>query len=420
MNAGDERGTAMKRPAWLIACLITAALAACCTVYKIKEMDGKTLAAKGKRGKIVSVMTAQGPVNFSEKDPAEVKDGAVVGSLREIYTIDPLDIAEIAPGKAGPNVVLRDGRRFRVAASKSVGESVECEAVKAVYVPLDEVVRAKVRTVNSAASILGTLAGVVLVAGAVALDVATYDDANNEPGTDFTGGMLDSLIEGIDSAPAGSGRRRSNKALLGIKDASNAAEETEFWTMEWTAVDAKPGEDGKLRVPVDNRSGVPRGIDEAKLIVVDHPPGVMVAADVFGTVRACPGPVAPDSATGGGQDIRELVSARDGVFWRTAGREPAPDKAAPARDEISLSFPKPKGARKAKLVVSASNSSWRVQFAREVPPALYQDWEFSKVRVRMLTVLGWQTGQVLFAAGRLPASDMIYDLDLSDVGSDKV
>jgi hypothetical protein len=38
----------------------------------------------------------------------------------------------------------------------------------------------------------------------------------------------------------------------------------------------------------------------------------------------------------------------------------------------------------------------------------------------MLTVSGWQTGQVLFAAGPLPASDLIYDLDLSDVGADKV
>jgi hypothetical protein len=420
MNAGDERGTAMKRPARLIACLAAAALAACCTVYKIKEMDGKALAAKGNKGRIVSVTTAEGPVNFSEKDPAEVKGGGVVGSLREICTVDPLDFAEIAPGKGGPNVVLRDGRRFRVAASKSVGESVECEAVKAVYVPLDEVVRAKVRTVNSAASILGTLAGVVLVAGMVALDVATYDAVDNWPGTDFTGGMIDSLIESCDSAPAGSGRRRSNKALLGAKDASNAAQDTEFWTMEWTAVDARPGEDGKLRLRLGNASGVPRGIDEAKLIVVDHPPGVMVAADVLGTVRACPGPVAPDSAAVGGQDIKELVSVRDGVLWRTAERDAASGQAAPARDEIALSFAKPKGARKAKLIVSASNSSWRVQFAREVPPALYQDWEFSKVRVRMLTVFGWQTVQVLFATGPLPASDLIYNLDLSDVGTDKV
>jgi hypothetical protein len=38
----------------------------------------------------------------------------------------------------------------------------------------------------------------------------------------------------------------------------------------------------------------------------------------------------------------------------------------------------------------------------------------------MLTVLGWQTAQAVFASGPLPASDLIYDLDLGDVGTDKV
>jgi hypothetical protein len=37
-----------------------------------------------------------------------------------------------------------------------------------------------------------------------------------------------------------------------------------------------------------------------------------------------------------------------------------------------------------------------------------------------MTVIGWQTGQVLFAVGPRPAEDMIYDIDLSDVSGDKV
>ena len=151
-------------------------------------------------------------------------------------------------------------------------------------------------------------------------------------------------------------------------------------------------------------------------------------------------PVGPDSATdGAGKDVQDLVSAADGVLWRTPGGDPAAVEPPSLRDEITLSFPRPKGSRSARLIVKAANSCWRAQFARQVPaqaasaapdraagkkgpktPSIYQEWEYGKVRVRMLTAFSWQTGQVLFATGPLPASDMIYNLDLSDVGTDKV
>jgi hypothetical protein len=50
-----------------------------------------------------------------------------------------------------------------------------CEAVKTVCVP-STIVRAMSDPVNTAGSILGTLAGAVLVVGAVAVDLAIHDD----------------------------------------------------------------------------------------------------------------------------------------------------------------------------------------------------------------------------------------------------
>ena len=306
------------------------------------------------------------------------------------------------------------------------------------WIPLDEVVRAKVRTVNTAASILSTLAGVVLVAGAVALDVATYDERRmTSPDETFTGRRSSRF------ASRGYGQRARrigpvggpNTALLGMKDASDAAEETEFWTMEWTPLERPAGRGRQAPRPGRQPSGVPRGIDEAKLVVVDHPPGVSVAPDILGAVRAFSGPGRSRKRDRwrSREDIRELVSARDGALWRTAGGDPAAGAAAPVRDEITLSFPRPKGARKARLIVNAANSCWRAEFARQAlrgpsggpgeeagKKDVYQEWEYGKVRVRMLTVYGWQTGQVLFAGGPVPAADMIYNLDLSDVGTDKV
>ena len=424
-----------KQRRWLL-CLALAALATSCTFYRVKDVDGKALAAKGTKGKIVSVQTAEGTVAFAENDPAAVQGEAIVGNVYEALTYDPADVADVAPGKTGPSVVLKDGTRFRAASILADGELLECLAARTVCIPLDEVVRAKVRTVDTVGSIVGTLAGVVLVAGAVALDAASTDaDEEIDYEDSLTLGILSGLFETTGGAPGRSGRRKAEKALLGSKGPSDPAGETEFWTVEWMPIDVRPDGEGKLLVRVENASGLPRGIDEARLFVVDRAPGVAVAPDSLGAMRALAGPIAPDAASDGERDdIKELVSAGDGVFWRASGDDAAAGRLAPARDEITFSFPRPKGARSARLIVSAANSAWPALFAREVaarpapaagdkdkksPPA-YQDWEYGKVRVRMLTVLGWQTAQAIFAAGPLPAADLIYDLDLGDVGTDKV
>ena len=115
-----------------------------------------------------------------------------------------------------------------------------------------------------------------------------------------------------------------------------------------------------------NASGVPREIEEARLVVIDHPPGVRVAPDPYDEIRGYAAPVPPDSAVdGAGADILDPVAAPDGVLWRSTAGEASPGKPAAARDELCFSFPRAKGARRAKLVVSAANSAWPAEFARE-------------------------------------------------------
>jgi len=441
----------MTRPYKLFGCLAAALLATACTVYKFKDLDGPAL-AKSKKGTIMQVQTADGTVGFSPSDPPVVKDGAVVGGLHMTYSVDPQDIVELSPEKKAARIVLKDGTRFLVASSVADGERILCEAVKPVSIPLDEIVRAQVRTVNAGASVFNTFAGVLLAAGAVALDVAlNTEDGEFDLADSFTGELIISFVESAPEFIAERPGRRSNKAIMGMMDASNVAGEAQFWTMEWTPVEARPGEDGKLHVTLDNTSAVPRGVDEAKLVVVDHPPGVVIAPDILGAVRSYVGPVLPEKAIDkSGADIRELIAARDGAFWRTAGGDPALGGKGLARDQISLTFPRPKGAHHARLIVGVSNTAWRSEFAREVlalstipskpslpaapggkppkplrpsefaSPSGYRNWEFTTLRVRVMTVIGWQTGQVLFAVGPRPAEDMIYDIDLSDIPGDKV
>jgi hypothetical protein len=447
----DERVTAMKKHIRLIGCLAAAFLATACTVYKYKDIDGPAL-AKHRKGQILRVDTDGETFQFSPKEPPVVEDGAVVGAQHWNYTVDPVDIVDLAPEKSTAWLVLKDGTRFLVASSApGDGGTVKCEAIKPVVIPLDEVVRARVRTVNAGASILGSLAGVVLVAGALILDAALSGD-DDDPSDTITGGLVESFFSDppYDKPPRGPKGWRTNKAILGLSDVSDVASEKEFWVQEWTPVDARPGEDGRLRVALENSSGVPRGVDEARIVVVDCPDGA-VMPDVSGIMRSCGAPVPPEQASDqSGADIRELLAARDGIFWRSAGGDPSPGDRKSARDEIALAFPRPKGARQARLIVGAANTTWRCEFAREAlartaqlgqaPPAAdssskskkgakakktegpqrYRNSEFSTLRVRLMTINGWQTGQVLFAVGPRPAEDMIYPIDLSDVIGDKV
>ena len=436
MDAGNGREAKGRTWTALAACVAAAALTVSCTVYRIKEIDGKALAAKPPKGKIISVTTAGERTDFAHKDPAQVKDGAIVGNVHAKLSLDTSEIADVIPAGKQVRVVCKDGDRFLVLSSLRVEDKVLCDVAYPKHIPIEDVVSVKVQSVNTAASILSTLGGAVLLVGALALDSELYgDDEEIDPGDTISGSLVSAMVDSwTDPSPGVRVKpRRSAGNLTALNRKGNTAGGTEFWVMEWTPVSAAPGEDGKYRVPIVNAAGVPRGVDEAKLVVVDHPAGLGVAPDVQERIRCFSALVPPQSATeGDGLDIISLVLDKDDVFWRSRGGDSGADTAARPRDEISLEFPRPKGARRAKLVVNATNSAWPVQFAREAEASpsggarngeakpAYQEWEYSKLRVGLLTAFGWQTGQVIFAGGPLPAVDMIYDIDLDDVAADKV
>jgi hypothetical protein len=428
MKAADAKVTTMKKCVPAIAWLTLAVLSTSCVAYKIKEMGPKAVAAKGGKAEIVGVQTKTGYLEFRAEEPARVIDGAVVGKFHAAVEIDPYGIAEATRVKKRANVVMKDGARYEVLSSRLTGDRLDCEVLIPACIPLDEVRLAKVKVVNGAMTALSTIGGVVILP---ILLVEAFDD-DEGLGHDLAEDIVYSVIDSaIDAALVPSGEPappRSVNALLALKESPKVAEEQKFWVMEWTPVDAAPDENGKLRVRLDNLSSVPRGVDEAKLVVVDHPVGVGVAPDSLGIIRAFSGLVAPARAvdrTGG--DIAPLVGKKDDIFWRSPGGDSAPVAAANPRDELTFEFLRPAGASKAKLIVNAANTMWRAQFAREVlgraggavprsgAKPLYREGELTGLGVRLETVFGWQTGQVIFTGGPLPAEDAIYWLDLGDV-----
>ncbi len=426
MNADDGKELRVRKRAPAIAWLALAVLSTSCVAYKIKEMGPKAVAAKGGKAEIVAVQTKFEKLEFRAEEPARVVDGAVVGKFHAAVEIDPYEIAEASRIKKRAHIVMKNGARYEVLSSRPSGDVLECEALIPACIPLDEVLRVSVRKVDPLVTALAAVAGAGLFAAALALETSSNEEGDwaDETADDMIYSLVDALI-----APSGDASpRRSVKSLLALNESPNTAEEAEFWVVEWTPIEVVPDDSGKYRVRLDNGSGVPRGVDEAKLVVVDHPREVGVAPDIQGIVRTLSGPMAPAVAVDRtGRDIVPLVGQKDGNFWRSPGGDAAPAVPAYPRDELTFEFPRPAGARKAKLILNATNTMWRVQFAREVleraggaaqggsAKPLYREGETTRLGVRLETVFGWQTGQVIFAGGPLPAEDTVYGLDLGDV-----
>ena len=416
--------TTTKKGTRAIAWLTLTVLFASCTVYKIKELSPKAIAAKGGKANIIAVQTRSEKLTFSGEEPARIVDGAVVGKFQVSVGIDPYEIAEATRIKKRAQVVMKDGTRYEVVASRPSGEHLVCDALVPVCIPLDDVLRAETRVTDAGLTVLSTIGGVVILPILLIQAIKDEDSLGGAIADEMMSSLFDALIDPpFDPAP-----RRSKGSHLAAKEPLHVAEGTEFWIMEWAAVAAAPDEHGKVRVRLDNPSGAPRGVDAAKLVVVDHPPGAGVAPDALGIVRALAGPVAPARAVDRtGRDILPLVVQKDASFWRSPGGDPAPGTAASARDELTFEFPRPAGARRARLLVNAVNAMWPAEFAREIPVRIegagpgkvpkpaYREDEFIKLSVRLETVFGWQTGQVIFAGGPLPAETIAYGLDLRDV-----
>jgi hypothetical protein len=124
---------------------------------------------------------------------------------------------------------------------------------------------------------------------------------------------------------------------------------------------------GLVEVRLTGLSGETEHVDELALLSVDHDPGVSVAPDTRGAVRTLGAPAPPQSATDlRGGDALPRVRERDEWIWESAIVPRDPASARDLRDGLDLEFPRPEGAKAARLVIDAANTPWAMLLLRQV------------------------------------------------------
>lgn len=208
---------------------------------------------------------------------------------------------------------------------------------------------------------------------------------------------------------------------------------------DWSRLEHLVESGGRYRMRVTNELQETQYINEIKLVVVDHPASTVVVPDIRGRIHTISRPEPPLKARDReGSDIRARLASRDGIQWKTSGRDKDP------RDELVLEFPKPSAAKKAKLLVGCNATHWAAQVAREFlrpygnkladwyaevdrgGPAHQKvlDWyhreELYVLQVNVQTDRGWKEREVILGGGPFATKEKAYPLDLDGVEGDKL
>jgi hypothetical protein len=385
---------------------------------------------------VVAVQKKTGErLEFSKKDLATVSGGSVLvpdpgGAVPPRLAWD--DIKGFRKNENGlvNFAETKDGRAFRVLLSGTYDKGILLGRGFAYRsIPLSDLDLVWVRKTNWPMTVTVNLlaaAAVVTAAGLVALSQADWNLWEGAESCPFVY-SFDGEQYVLDAEPYG------GAVCPGLE------------RVDWVGLDNLKPMDGRYRLLLANELEEVEHVDEVKLVVVDHPEGVVVVPELSGRMRTVALPRPPASARDGeGRDILPLLSSKDATFWvgRVEGRDPENDD--DLKDELVVEFAKPAGARSAKLVANAWWTQWGTQAIKPILATQGRElgsffdridsegptrfsvmrWfareEMYNLQVRVETGTGWKTKALIFGGGPMIAKDKAYALDLSDVPGDTV
>lgn len=212
---------------------------------------------------------------------------------------------------------------------------------------------------------------------------------------------------------------------------------------EWTPLPHLRPVEGAYRLRLANQLDETQHIDEARLVVVDHPAGTAVAADPYGDIHVFAEPVRPSVVRDSrGQDLTGSLQEVDRQAWLSTYEDMDASIRETLRDPVTLAFPKPADARTVRLLVNGATSLWGAQVPRDFlrlrgrglqewydelqasGPALEElvDWYAREglyvLPIEVWTPAGWEERGALYGSGPFVYKSTAYALDVSDVPGD--
>lgn len=201
-------------------------------------------------------------------------------------------------------------------------------------------------------------------------------------------------------------------------------------------------EAGSYRLLLTNEVNETQMTNLFELWAIDHAQGLRVIPDEGGTLHTITRPVAPTSAVDqSGRDLSLWLSADDHLIWEPL---PVADSAGGLRDEVVLTFPRPSGAARAKLVSRVGTSLWGSHMIRallEIRGRQVADWyaqvdgspaaaeavrawavreELYGLQVEVEGPDGWETRGILGGSGPFLAAERVTPLDLPAAQGDSL
>lgn len=203
--------------------------------------------------------------------------------------------------------------------------------------------------------------------------------------------------------------------------------------------------DGKYSLLLRNEVEETQYLDEMKLVVIDHAPGVEVMPEANGKMHFIAKPVAPSAVHDErGRDLLKFMQQRDGIAWQTYLPRDSSFRGQNLRHELTFEFPKPAGAKTAKLLVNAGTALWGSNMIREMlqlrgdrvdawydgvnkaGPELYELLQFIEREELYLMKLNIKAGDTwvqqgfISGGGPLITEDRVLPLDISQISGDKL
>jgi len=399
-----------------------------CAIYSTKQE--KVGAVMGKSLKVLGVLKTSGEyIEFTKKRPGYIVGDKIVRPGTKAKTLE-ISIADIQARKESQGkiyeIVTKDNKRYEVQEmiSEDKDKIVFTTRESQETIPLSEVEMVRVRKLNTGRTILVT-AGAVVVGLVLAVLIAWEEPFYPTPPPGESCPFIYSF-DGedyvFDAEPYG------GSICQGLKRS------------EWCGLEHVKEINGQYKILATNELDETQHTDELKLVVIDHPQGIRVAPDDAGRIHTIANPQTPlqahDSA---GRDLLPSLSSKDMTFWQSNYGDKAINKNEGLKDELILEFPKPKDAKRAKLLVNGGTRLWGSQVAKkflslygnQLPqwyeevnsfgPAFFRvtSWyaneEIYLLKIRVETPEGWKTKGTIYGNGPFITDDRAYVLDVSDI-----